>query len=129
MAQSNPPGKTYGEKMKDKFNKYCAEVNGWVSCTVSASIGRSLDDTKRFNGEAWSTPPADDKSGCIKFFKDDYNPYDDLNQMAEVVEKLWGGHIKTKYLENYPFPSIPIKQAFRDFIISTMPTPLMEEEK
>ena len=121
---------------KERFNKYCVEVMGWVSCSVGASLGKDLDNQERFNGEAWCIPPSDTKGGGIKHFKDDYNPYDDLNQMAEVVEN------RIHWILNHPYQTeftndmmpllincfrairrdVDIKQAFRDFIISTMPT-------
>ena len=90
--------------MKDKFNKYCAEVMGYeILADGDMLMGVLLVD------------------GIIG----DYNPYDNLNQMAEVVEKLaplqhrtfigsmtgvWMGAVK---------PST-IKECLRNFIISTM---------
>ena len=60
-----------------------------------------------------------------------YTPYDDLNQMAEVVEKLVSNIREQKYApELYQdvnpaykifLHGIQVKRAFRDFIISTMP--------
>ena len=77
------------EKCAEEFNKYCADV-------------------MNYNYEVES-------AYC-------YEPYDDLNQMAEVVEKL----IQT---DEVLFPQTSnmgfsirrdsVKQAFRDFIIST----------
>ena len=58
----------------------------------------------------------------------EYNPYDDLNTMAEVVEKLGcDGKYGLKWTlvgmaVNPDESPQSIKQAFRDFIISTMPT-------
>lgn len=68
----------------------------------------------------------------LTWYKDDeiissgeaYNPYDDLNQMAEVVEKLM--RKKSKYLTSsrhymyYGIMAKGIKQALRDFITSTV---------
>ena len=76
--------------MKDKFNKYCADVMGYKPSDLDLLYDR------------------------------DYNPYDDLNHVSDVVEEL---------LERYaPKRSIcgairrkGVKQAFRDFIISTIP--------
>ena len=109
--------------MKDKFNRYCAEVMGWVSCSVGASFGKDLDNQKRFTGEAWSTPPTDDKSGCIKYFKDEYNPYDDLNQASEVFDKLNSRGFDKNMQEfnmNVFVKALPIKESINKFITSTM---------
>ncbi len=93
--------------MKNKFNRYCAEIMGW-----------RLGWEGHMGNDYWYN--ADDK--VIKF--DKYNPYGDLNQMAEVVEKLYGatrGSMHKEYDLMYNILSVGIKQAFRDFIISTMP--------
>jgi hypothetical protein len=55
--------------MKDKFNIYCAEVMGYELVT----IGKQGNDFWILKGKTMDRI---------------YNPYDDLNQMAEVVEKL-----------------------------------------
>ena len=94
--------------MKDKFNKYCAEM-----------MGHYLDwDNAQCNG---GLPSYRSKSGKRKL----YNPHDDLNQMADVVDDL---SLLTKYNDEFDDmiksicePEITVKQAFRDFIISTMP--------
>jgi hypothetical protein len=94
---------------KERFNKYCADVMGYrLYC------GHRLADTLWFDDEH-----APDYQGI-------YNPYDDLNQMAEVVEKLLKNEdIFDLDIANISNGYITIKQAFRDFIISTMP----EQEK
>ena len=74
----------------EEFNKYCADV---------MHVNKAVAD---YLGE--------------------YNPYDDLNQLAEVVEKLLDSAY-TFYLaklSSYVLDTKGIKQAFRDFIISTM---------
>ena len=88
--------------MKDKFNKYCAKVMGY---TIRA-YGK---------GELVEKP-----DGHLVI---DHNPYDDLNQMAEVIEKLLDD--ANIYIENQKYPNKYMitrdgfKQAFRNFIIST----------
>jgi hypothetical protein len=98
------------EEMKDKFNKYCADVMGLEV--------RHTDE----DGELWVWFDGQ------QTFSHAYNPYDDLNKMAEVVEKLAGdgniGHAFIDMLFNDKYEINNIKQAFRDFILSTM-----EEEK
>ena len=84
--------------MKDIFNSYCAEVMG-----LEKDIENRYMDGIQFI-----------------IYAPDYNPYDDLNQMAEVVEKLGREEISPIELIDTLF-SKGIKQAFRDFIISTMP--------
>jgi len=90
--------------MKDKFNKYCSEVVGGYYASRGGISSVKINNT-------WL--PAVD-----------YNPYDDLNQMADVVEKLLESEIiiagRIEELSLAPL-SHGIKQAFRDFIISTMP--------
>ena len=115
---------------KEKFNVYCASVMGWVSCSCSASVGKNLDDTKRFNAEAWSTPPSDEKSGCIKHFKSDYSPHDDLNQMAEVFDELYKCPQKTENVKKFlsDIYHNGISNAMRDFVISTMPVEQLTSE-
>ena len=89
--------------MKSKFNEYCAEVMGI--------------NINNFTGKA------------VQTLIGKYNPYDDLNQMAEVVEKLVCANrgaysAKRDGDENQMLNRIkgrvPVKQAFRDFIISTI---------
>ena len=82
--------------MKVKFNKYCAEV---MNYTQNADNGYWYEEGKYLR------------------FVSDYEPYDDLNQMAEVVEKL----VKLygiDYAESV-ITLLSIKQSFRDFIAST----------
>ena len=80
--------------MKDKFNRYCAEVMGYMIAPDHSIV------------------LVKDRGYFLRDF------YEDLNDMVEVVEKL---------LTNTPscgvglVAPINIKQAFRDFIISTMP--------
>ena len=96
--------------MKQEFNKYCVEVMGYEQVqNPSTDFGMWVS-----NGG----------SGRWK-----YNPYDDLNQMAEVVEKLLQNISsplnsmvnQPRILEQmyYTITLGSIKQAFRDFIIST----------
>ena len=91
--------------MKDKFNKYCAEVMG-----LEKDIENRYMDGIQFI-----------------IYAPDYNPYDDLNQMAEVVEKLRiiedyeTNRCRALELNDQLRTHPTIKQAFRDFIISTMP--------
>jgi len=90
--------------MKDKFNKYCAEVMGY-------QIQKRTDIMDNV---------------FFLYGGMNYNPYDDLNQMADVVEKLaskWG--VDEQICSDWVFAQeqmevVGIKQAFRDFIISTM---------
>jgi len=83
---------------KEEFNKYCAEVMGYHK------------DNSEY--EAWSAS-----------LRRPYNPYDDLNQMAEVLDKLtdsthrWDGMWESLY--DHLNCSKGIKQAMRDFIEST----------
>lgn len=71
-------------------------------------------------------PPISAVGGCIKHFKHDYNPHDDMNQMAEVVEKLVNSksapvmYAMASTILVRQEGAFDIKQAFRDFIISTM---------
>jgi hypothetical protein len=89
--------------MKDKFIKYCAKI-----------IGGKLE-TNFFS-----------KSG-VSYYKKGYgqvyyDPYDDLNQMAEVVEMIVSKRQSTDGLPTYNnMFIIGVKQTFMDFIISTMP--------
>ena len=84
--------------MRNKFNRYCAEVVGLHVCSNGLTFYPDMSDT---------------------FFS--YSPYDNLNQMAEVVNKL----LHNKWSGNYPNMDtvfrIGFHRAFLDFIISTMP--------
>lgn len=64
------------------------------------------------------------KSWIFTKEKGEYNTYDDLNQMADVVEKLMvDGEDIGKFMAmmvNKLVQLRNIKQAFRDFIMSTM---------
>ena len=80
---------------------YCARVMGW-----EFKVGVMPDTYYGKKEFGWT----------------EINPYDDLNQMAEVVEKLIDKsgcilQIKSDYVTDC---LINIKQDFRDFIISTM---------
>ena len=88
----------------NKFNKYCAEVMGYESY---------CDEPYPY--DVWEYR----LNGKVIHLQDEYNPYDDLNQMAEVVEKLFNSNGFLRYYNN--LENLGIKQAFRDFIISTMP--------
>ena len=103
--------------MNDKFYKYCAEVIGAIEiCDYEEQTGGCppivSETEKGIFISATSNP--------YKWNK--YNPFDDLNQMAEVVEKLVHdgyGNLFDSFRKHNGFPFI--KPAFRDFIISTMP--------
>jgi hypothetical protein len=88
---------------QQEFNKYCADVMGYKIDTSYPEL--------------------------FVYFPDEamprlYSPYNDLNQMSEVVEKLLsndqtyysGGQFPNKHMVSRD----GFKQAFRDFIISTM---------
>ena len=84
---------------KVEFNKYCAEVMG-----LTLYRGRAI---------AYQTVCGND-----------YNPYDDLNQMAEVWDKLMEkeNFLLTKwftYDSNMKRINFKIEDVMRDFIIST----------
>ncbi len=89
---------------KEKFNKYCAEVMGYEIDTSFPEL------FVYFHNESMARL---------------FNPYWDLNQLADVVEKLILEVVSRKFdLDNellniYRFYK-NIKQAFRDFVISTM---------
>ena len=88
---------------KDKFIKYCVEVMGGYYANYNG-----IDSVKINN---------------LWMLAIEYNPYDDLNQMVVVVEKLLDDADKF-YLakfSSHTLDTVGIKQAFRDFIISTMP--------
>ena len=94
-----------------EFNEYCAKVMGYLTHddTVPDEHGGLIVQTEY----AYSVI---------------YNPYDDLNQMAEVFDKLMSdsNFILMKFMTydcSHTPPlriDIPIKDAMRDFIISTM---------
>ena len=99
--------------MRDKFNKYCAGVMGYVADCENRYI----------------------KDDQFMSYVLNYNPYDNLNQMADVFDKKWcnewnkkaDGEYMTKAQINMStifseaIGDYGIKQAMRDFIISTMP--------
>jgi hypothetical protein len=80
------------DKLKDKFNRYCLDVMGYE------------------HDPAWFYDPRT---------AEEYNPYDDLNQIAEVFDKLWieQDTLDRAYLD---VARKGIKHAMRDYIISTM---------
>ena len=93
---------------KEDFNKYCAEVMGY-----ELEKRRELTTAKLIakinNRIYWYS----------------YNPYDDLNQMAEVFDKLMSteNFLLTKwftYDSGMKRVDFPLKDVIRDFIISTM---------
>ena len=81
-------------KRKDRFNRYCAEV---------------MD----LKNKGWTT---------LALL--DYNPFDDLNQMAEVFDKLYGKERGSMHKVGCFMYNVltGIKQAMQDFIESTMET-------
>ena len=86
-------------KDKERFNRYCAEVMGYVvKSTYSNSNALNV-----VMPETLTSFP--------------YYPHDDLNQLAPVVEKL----INKKPNRDVLLQGEPIKQAFIGFVISTMP--------
>ncbi len=98
--------------MRNEFNKYCAEVMGYEE--------RNL---RGFGKEILFYILSDKPIMPIK----NYNPYDDLNQMAEVFDKLL-----SNFMEHDNFPEWAsflgdlsfnkgAKKSMRNFIISTMP--------
>jgi hypothetical protein len=87
--------------MKDKFNKYCAEVMGYE--IISMPISEDY---------IWATKGL----ACDKF---KYNPYDDLNQSIPVADVLLSG----KGVHLTLIDEEPIEKQIKDFIISTMPEP------
>ena len=99
--------------MKDKFNRYCAEV---VYPEAEISIS-SRECNLLF--------PREDpfKYGTVIY---NYNPYDDLNQMAEAVDPLICLSINNGVMWHTEMLRVAqgekeVKQAFRDFIVSTKP--------
>jgi hypothetical protein len=107
---------------KDEFNRYCAEVVGYLI----------IEKVAPYQTYRYRTPYG------AYIFVDSYRPYDDLNQMAEVVEKLLHGKRETHFTYLCIFTYLcmrlskiaggqyekaddtyTIKQAMRDLIIST----------
>ena len=89
-----------------EFNEYCAKVMGYKRGWKGKKEVFWLDD-----------------EGKRYLYLELYNPYNDLNQMAEVVEKLLEDadiYIKGAFPNKYMFDRDGVKQAIRDFIISTM---------
>ena len=104
--------------MKDKFNRYCAEVMGYkVRQKPNYIIVR----------------PYADRSGTWLM----YNPYDDLNQSAKVVDKLMmkrSPRVETMVnqpnnIERLVYTLLDsfTKKAFRNFISSTIPEDKADE--
>ena len=97
-------------RTKNRFNKYCAEVIGYKKYT---------QEPYPFDVEEYKL---NNKFVCTV---GDYNPYDDLKQMAEVIEKLLDD--PNIFIENQKYPNKYMitrdgfRQAFINFIISTMP--------
>lgn len=96
---------------KDKFNRYCAEVMGYVVEEFS-----ELHDCeeKRLKDETY-----------LMHQRKQYNPYDDLNQMAGVVDVL-SSQVEVRNLQGFAeefatkMINNGIRSTMRDFIISTM---------
>ena len=86
---------------KDRFNRHCAEVMGYKP----------------------------DGKGGFTNLVGRYTPYDDLNQMAEVFDRLMSGDgfVMMKFstydcTKEPPLKiDIPIAEGMRQYIISTMP--------
>jgi hypothetical protein len=91
------------EEMKDKFNKYCAEIVGLIVKDNTDDGGLFVTEQHRPTFDGWF-----------------YSPYDDLNQMAKVVEKLITNAELADWLSYDISENQSIKQAFRDFILATM---------
>lgn len=90
----------------ERFSLYCANVMGYKAVYWSDSY-----DCLMMSGLPHTK---------LEGFE---RPYTDLNVMAEVVEKLLDDADKF-YLakfSSHTLDTVGIKQAFRDFIISTMP--------
>ena len=103
---------------QQEFNKYCAEVVGFTISEKPHDIGEVA---------LWCKKPAESDTDFDKFFSNlgfYYNPYNDLNQMAEVIEKLLDDH--NIFIDNQKCPNkymiirVGFKQSFRNFIISTV---------
>ena len=86
--------------MQTKFIKFCAMV-----------MVIDIYQAPHFGKQKWFI--ADDKGG-------EYNPYDDLNQMAEVFDKLLKDERIPKAFT--VFSGEELKYAVRNHIISTMDT-------
>ena len=94
-----------------EFNEYCVKVMGYKRGWKGKKEVFWLDD-----------------EGKRYLYLELYNPYNDLNQMAKVFDKLMSdsNFILMKFMTydcSHTPPlriDIPIKQAMRDFIISTM---------
>jgi len=103
--------------MKDKFNKYCAEVIGY---SIKPSAKESNSESSLF-----CTKEAKDDTDFERFFSKIgfwYRPYDDLNQRMPVfdklfTDKLYGGNHQSFNWQIYCYG---IDKATKDFIISTM---------
>ena len=102
--------------MKDRFNKYCAGVM-WLT------IGKVHADLR--SGQSIDCYYTDKNDYLCSVYN--YNPYDDLNQMAEVFDKLW--QIKqpkslqqTQAVNKFraDLANYGIRKAMRNLIISTM---------
>ena len=104
--------------MNGKFNKYCAYIMRYEIRERPSDIGIDA---------LWCERKSKDNTDYEQFFSRlgfYYNPYNDLNQMADVFDKLnskgFDKHMQVFNL-NIFVKALPIKQAVRDFIISTMP--------
>ncbi len=113
------------EQEKYKFNKFCAVVMGY---DIKPSKKESSGESSLFcTREAKDDTSFERFVSKIGFY---YRPYDDLNQMSEVIDKLMLlRDIRIETMVNQPhhveqlFYAIigsRIKQGFRNFIISTM---------
>jgi len=93
---------------KEKFNRYCAEVMGYSSHWVR-------------NGKNYID------EGIIGLIGQ-YEPHDDLNQASKVFDKLMSkeGFLVMKFFTynskcEGSVEQIPVGDAIRSYIISTMP--------
>ena len=85
---------------KEQFNRYCAEVMEYeIRYIENIEFLFDKNATKPFT----------------TFLS--YNPADNLNQMAEVFDKLWLKHQSAWFAND--IGTNGIKQAMRDFIEST----------
>ena len=85
---------------KEEFNKYCREFSDYKIKPLKNGLFIM-----------------NESSGL-----DEYNPYDDANQMIEVFDKLWSNQkIVKSHKERAMFISFDngIKKSMRDFIEST----------
>jgi hypothetical protein len=94
---------------KKEFNKYCTSVIGLI--VKDEVIGGGLFVTEKHR-----------PTFAGRF----YNPYDDLNQKADVFDKLMSkeGFLVMKFFTydgNKSVKQIPIADCMHDFITSTMP--------